>query len=95
MLTTKGFRDIIELRRGMRIGLSPYNLKVAFPEPLVPRALRIGIQERVGPDGTVHTPLKAGRFSERSGTPPSSSPLPHHGDKDITSRLLNIRAAWY
>lgn len=57
MLTTKGFRDIIELRRGMRVGVSPYNLKVKFPEPLVPRALRIGIDERVGPDGKIITPL--------------------------------------
>jgi N-methylhydantoinase A len=57
MLTTKGFRDIIELRRGMRVGVSPYNLKVAFPEPLVPRALRAGIEERAGPDGSVITPL--------------------------------------
>ncbi|MBI1201256.1 MAG: hydantoinase/oxoprolinase family protein [Rhodopseudomonas sp.] len=57
MLTTKGFRDIIELRRGMRVGVSPYNLKVKFPEALVPRARRIGIDERVGPDGAVMTPL--------------------------------------
>lgn len=57
MLTTEGFRDIIELRRGMRVGVSPYNLKVAFPEPLVPRVLRVGISERVGPDGAVIAPL--------------------------------------
>ena len=57
MLTTKGFRDIIELRRGMRVGISPYNLKVKFPEPLVPRSRRIGIDERIGSDGEVVTPL--------------------------------------
>jgi N-methylhydantoinase A len=57
MLTTKGFRDIIELRRGMRVGVSPYNLKVKFPDPLVPRSRRIGVEERVGPDGGVITPL--------------------------------------
>lgn len=57
MLTTKGFRDIIELRRGMRVGVSPYNLKVKFPDPLVPRSRRIGIEERVGPDGEVITQL--------------------------------------
>jgi N-methylhydantoinase A len=64
MLTTKGFRDIIELRRGMRVGVSPYNLKVAFPEPLVPRALRTGIEERVLPDGTVHTPLNEAQVED-------------------------------
>jgi N-methylhydantoinase A len=60
MLTTKGFRDIIELRRGMRVGVSPYNLKVKFPEPLVPRSRRIGIDERILPDGSVMTPLNEG-----------------------------------
>lgn len=64
MLTTKGFRDIIELRRGMRVGVSPYNLKVRFPEPLVSRSLRIGIEERVGPDGEVITPLDEGQVEE-------------------------------
>ncbi len=57
MLTTEGFRDIIEMRRGMRVGISPYNLKVKFPEPLVPRARRIGVAERVGPDGDIIMPL--------------------------------------
>ena len=37
ILTTEGFRDIIELRRGIRIGHSPYNLKVPFPKPIVGR----------------------------------------------------------
>ncbi len=60
MLTTDGFRDIIELRRGMRVGVSPYNLKVKFPEPLVPRARRIGITERMGPGGGVLTALDEG-----------------------------------
>ena len=64
MLTTKGFRDIIELRRGMRVGVSPYNLKVKFPEPLVPRSLRVGIDERVGPDGKVITPLDENQVEE-------------------------------
>ena len=41
----------------MRVGVSPYNLKVRFPDPLVPRSRRIGIEERVGPDGGVVTPL--------------------------------------
>ncbi len=57
ILTTEGFRDIIELRRGMRVGVSPYNLKVAFPRPLVSRDHIIGIKERVRFDGTVIEPL--------------------------------------
>ncbi|MFX8864346.1 hydantoinase/oxoprolinase N-terminal domain-containing protein, partial [Acinetobacter baumannii] len=64
MLTTKGFRDIIEMRRGMRVGLSPYNLKVDFPEPLVPRARRLGVAERIGPDGAVIIPLDEAEVAE-------------------------------
>lgn len=64
MLTTEGFRDIIELRRGMRVGVSPYNLKVAFPEPLVPRVRRVGIEERVGPDGAIVTPLNEAQVED-------------------------------
>lgn len=57
IVTTEGFRDIIELRRGIRVGHSPYNLKVPFPEPLVTRDRIIGVRERVGYDGRVVTPL--------------------------------------
>ena len=57
MVTTEGFRDIIEMRRGMRVGVTPYNLKVPFPEPLVPRHRRLTVPERVRFDGTVITPL--------------------------------------
>ncbi len=44
-LVTEGFRDIVELRRGGRDTL--YNLKVAFPQPLSPRFLRIPVKERI------------------------------------------------
>jgi N-methylhydantoinase A len=57
MITSEGFRDIIEMRRGMRVGVTPYNLKVAFPEPLVPRHRRLTVPERLRFDGSVITPL--------------------------------------
>lgn len=57
ILTTEGFRDIIELRRGMRVGVSPYNLKVAFPRPLVSRDHIVGIRERVRYNGDAIEPL--------------------------------------
>ncbi|MGZ5829908.1 MAG: hydantoinase/oxoprolinase family protein [Xanthobacteraceae bacterium] len=57
IITTEGFRDIIELRRGMRVGHSPYNLKVAFPRPLVSRDHIAGVKERIRFDGSVITPL--------------------------------------
>src|SRR5271166_4231482 len=51
LLTTKGFRDILEMGIEQRYDI--YDLFLEFPEPLVPRALRRGIDERVTRDGTV------------------------------------------
>jgi N-methylhydantoinase A len=58
LLTTRGFRDVIETRRGMKQG-SPYHVFQPPYEPLVPRHLRIGIEERTLYTGEVATPVKA------------------------------------
>src|SRR5271169_222160 len=55
LLTTKGFRDILEMGIEQRYDI--YDLFLEFPEPLVPRALRREIDERVTRDGTVLRPL--------------------------------------
>jgi N-methylhydantoinase A len=55
MLTTEGHRDIIEMREGLKD--DRYNLRMPPPVPLVPRARRIGVRERVRFDGGVATPL--------------------------------------
>lgn len=49
LVTTAGFEDVIEIGRQARPQL--YNLMVERPAPLVPRGLRFGIAERMGPDG--------------------------------------------
>lgn len=54
-LVTKGFRDIVELRRGARDTL--YNLKVPFPQPLSPRYLRAEVAERIAHNGAVLEPM--------------------------------------
>ena len=51
LLTTKGFRDILELRRHVRV--TTYELFADPPEPLVPRWLRLPVEERVFSDGVV------------------------------------------
>jgi N-methylhydantoinase A len=56
LLTTKGFRDAIEIGREHRYDL--YDLFLELPKPLVPRALRFEIDERVLSDGTVLIPLE-------------------------------------
>ncbi len=51
LLTTEGFRDVLELRR-LRIP-EMYTLNYAKPEPLVPRRLRLEVGERTGPRGQI------------------------------------------
>lgn len=55
LITTKGFRDILEFGREWRYDL--FDLTIDPPTPLVPRARRLEVPERVGPDGAVVTPL--------------------------------------
>ncbi len=55
ILTTKGFRDILELRTGIRE--NRYDYAVPMPPALAPRYLRKGIEERVKWNGEEYTPL--------------------------------------
>lgn len=55
LVTTRGFRDILELRRSSRGDL--YDLFQDPPSVLVPRRLRFEVTERIGADGGVVTPL--------------------------------------
>ncbi|HBY93535.1 MAG TPA: hydantoinase [Chloroflexi bacterium] len=57
LLTTAGFRDVLELGREIRY--APYDLFAAFPEPLVPRHRRLEVEERVRADGKILIPLAA------------------------------------
>jgi N-methylhydantoinase A len=63
LLTTEGHRDVLEMREGLKD--DRYNLRMPAPEPLVPRARRIGVRERLRADGRVATPLDA-RSLERA-----------------------------
>ena len=55
LLTTKGFRDVLELARGNRPDL--FNMVFEKPAPFIPRYLRREVTERVSYDGKVITPL--------------------------------------
>ena len=55
LLTTKGFRDVLELARGNRPDL--FNMVFEKPVPFIPRYLRREVEERVAYDGKVITPL--------------------------------------
>ena len=57
LLTTAGFRDVLEVGRTERPRIDLYNLAMERPKPLVPRRLRIGVRERVTYQGDVAVPL--------------------------------------
>jgi N-methylhydantoinase A len=54
MITTRGFRDVIEL--GRRTRPQPYGMTGTF-RPVIPRDLRLEVAERVEASGTVRIPL--------------------------------------
>ena len=55
LIATRGFRDVLELRRSSRPDL--YDLFQDAPATLIPRRRRYEITERIGADGKVVTPL--------------------------------------
>lgn len=55
LITSAGFRDLLEIRRQMRPSL--YDLQCDKPNPVVPRRLRLEVPERLRHDGRVETPL--------------------------------------
>ncbi|QEL26501.1 hydantoinase/oxoprolinase family protein [Bosea sp. F3-2] len=55
LLTTDGHRDVLEMREGLKG--NRYDLRSPPPAPLVPREMRFGVNERIGPDGIVRIPL--------------------------------------
>ncbi len=57
LITTRGFRDVLELGREIRY--DAYDIFAEYPQPLVPRRLRKEVDERVASDGRVLTPLAA------------------------------------
>ena len=54
LITTRGFRDVLEL--GRRTRPKPYGLIGSF-QPVIPRELRLEVPERMDAGGNVITPL--------------------------------------
>ncbi len=55
LITTEGFRDLLEIREGLKE--DRYNLRMDQVEPLAPRYLRVGVEERVDAGGNVRREL--------------------------------------
>lgn len=55
LLTTEGFRDVLEM--GTESRFDQYDIAMDKPPPLIPRPLRLTVRERVAADGAVLLPL--------------------------------------
>ncbi len=84
LITTKGFRDVLELRR-IRIP-KLYDLTWQKPQPLVERYLRLEVIERMTYRGDVHTPLDEGSVVR------AATELKRLGVESIAVCLLNSYA---
>ncbi|MBI2527332.1 MAG: hydantoinase/oxoprolinase family protein [Candidatus Rokubacteria bacterium] len=62
LLTTAGFRDILEIARERRYDM--HDIFITYPKPLVPRRWRIEVRERILSDGEIHVPLAAESLDE-------------------------------
>jgi N-methylhydantoinase A len=65
LITTAGFRDVIEIRRHVRGQGQIYDLAFRPPEPLVPRHLRLEVRERLDARGEVLIPLDLAEARDR------------------------------
>lgn len=81
LITTEGFRDVLELGRETRY--APYDVFAEFPKPLVPRPLRMEVSERLRADGSVLKPLDVNQATETVRS------LKNAGVKSIAVCLLN------
>ena len=80
LLTTRGFRDLLEIARQRRPDL--YRLHVPKPVPLVPRRLRLEVNERLLPDGTPLRPLGADEVDR------ALAALDATGDQDLEALAI-------
>ncbi len=66
LLTTVGFRDSLEIRRGMRE--NPWDHRTPNPPVLVPRHLRLPVRGRIDRNGQELVPLSAEDIAAAAGT---------------------------
>ncbi|AAK41875.1 hydantoinase/oxoprolinase family protein [Saccharolobus solfataricus] len=62
LITTKGFRDILEIQRANRRDM--YNFRYKKPTPFVPRYLRLEVTERIKSNGDILTSLNENEVVE-------------------------------
>ena len=65
LLTTAGFRDVVELRRYVRV--TTYEMYADPPAPLVPRYLRVPVCERTRADGSIRQAVDLNEIAAIAG----------------------------
>jgi N-methylhydantoinase A len=81
LLTTRGFRDVLEIARQARPRL--FDLDASRPEPLIPRALRLELSERLDASGNEMRPV------DRAEVEGAVRTLQQHGVESIAVCLLH------
>jgi len=84
LLTTRGFRDVLEIARGNRP--DPFDLHYRRDDPLIPRVLRFEVAERIGSKGEIIVPLNA------AALPPLADRLKALGIDSVAIFFMNSYA---
>ncbi|MGH7089952.1 MAG: hydantoinase/oxoprolinase N-terminal domain-containing protein, partial [Stellaceae bacterium] len=84
LVTTRGFRDVLEIARGNRP--DPFDLYYRRDEPLIPRERRFEVTERIGSRGEIVTPL------DESGLCTLSRTLAEQGIEAVAVSFMNAYA---
>ena len=64
LVTTEGFRDVLEIGKCRRLIGGLFNIKFVRPAPLVSRDIRLEVPERIASDGEVLSPVDGIDFSD-------------------------------
>lgn len=62
LVTTRGFRDAVEIAREHRFDM--YDIFIDLPQPIAPRRLRFEVDERLLADGSVEKPVDPAQVAE-------------------------------
>lgn len=82
MVTTGGFKDVLDIAHERRYDL--FDLRLVFPQPLVPRGFRCEVEERIGYTGAIRTPLNMHGLEKRI-----SEMIDKHGLESLAVCLLH------